>query len=95
MVKVGFEASELTLMLPLALTADVGANTALTVTLALGLSVKGRVGTPMLNAPETGVTVTCEIVTLAPPVFVSVSVSVALPPTWTFGKFRVLALAVS
>jgi hypothetical protein len=97
MVKVGFEALEITLMLPLALTAEVGVNTALKVTLAPGLSVKEVFGQLLrLNpAPETVETVACEIVTLAPPVFVSESVSVALPPTWTFGKFRVLALAVS
>jgi hypothetical protein len=97
MVKVGFDALELTLMKPLALAVDSGANTALKVTLVPGLSVKEVFGQLLrLNpAPETVETVACEIVTLAPPVFVSESISVTLPPTWTFAKFRLLALAVS
>ena len=92
-VNVGFEASELTLMPPLALPADCGANTALKVTLAPGLSVSGAFSPLMLNPAP--VTVACEIVTLAPPVFVSESISVRLPPTWTFAKFRLLALALN
>jgi hypothetical protein len=92
-VNVGLEALELTLMLPLALAADDGVNTALKVTLEPGFSVSGRFRPLMLKpVPET---VACEIVTLAPPVLVNESIKVRLLPTWAFAKFRLLGLAAS
>ena len=77
-VRLGFEAVEVTLMPPIPLSADCGANTALKVTLAPGLSTIGKLSPLMLNPVP--VTVACEIVTLVPPVFVSESVNVALAP---------------
>ena len=93
MVSVGFEALEVTVMVPLALPADSGANTTLKVTLAPGSSVSGGFSPLKLNPGP--VTVACEIVTLAPPVFVSESIRVRLPPTWTLAKFRLVGLAAS
>jgi hypothetical protein len=92
-VNVGLEALESTVIPPFALTADCGANTALKVTLAPGLSVSGTFSPPMLNPVP--VTVAWEIVTLAPPVFVSESFNIRLLPTWTFAKFKLLGLAAS
>ena len=86
-------ASEVTVMLPPALVADCGANTALKVTLAPGLSVRGTFSPFMPNPAP--VTVACEIFTVAPPVFVNDSIKVKLPPTWTFAKFKLLGFAVS
>ena len=87
------KASDTTVMLPLALVADCGVNTALKVTLAPGLSVRGTFS-PLMPNPVP-VTLVCKIVTLAPPVLVSESIKVRLPPTWTFAKFKLLGLAVS
>ena len=92
-LKLGSVALELTVMPPFALPGDCGANTTLKVTLAPELSVIGKVSPLILN-PEP-VTVACEIVTLAPPVFVSESVKVWVPPAWTLPKARLAGLAVS
>ena len=92
-VRVVLEASEVTLMLPLVLPGDCGAKIVLKVTLAPGLSVRGTFS-PLMPNPVP-VTLACKIVTLAPPVFVSESINVRLPPTWTFVKFKLLGLAVS
>lgn len=92
-VTVGSEALELTVILPLVLAADCGVNRMLNVTLALGVSVRGRFSPLMLNAPT--VDAACEMVTLVPPVLVSESVSVALLPTWTLPKARPLGFAVN
>ena len=92
-VKVELEALETTVIPPLALTADCGANTALKVTLAPGLSVRGTVSPVMLNPVP--VAVACEMVTLDPPVLVSESVKVRLLPTWALPKARLAGLEVS
>ena len=91
-VKVEFEAFEVMVMPPVAVVVDCGANTALKVTLAPGLSVSGTFSPLMLNPDP--VTVACEIVTLAPPLFVSESVKVRLLPAWTLPKARLAGLAV-
>jgi len=92
-VKVELEALETTVMPPLALPADCGANSALKVTLAPGLSVRGTVGPLMLNPVP--VAVACEMVTAEPPVLVSESVKVRLLPTWALPKARLAGLEVS
>jgi hypothetical protein len=91
--KVGFEALELTLMPPVALAADCGANSALKVTLAPGLRSSGKLSLVILKPVP--VTVACEIVTLVPPVFVNESIRVSVPPTFTLPKARTAGLAVS
>jgi len=91
--KVELEALDTTVMPPLALAADCGANTALKVTLAPGLSTNGTLNPLMLNPAP--VAVACEMVTLVPPVFVSESVKVRLLPTWALPKARFAGLAVS
>ena len=91
--KVELEAFDTTAMPPLRLAADCGANNALKVTLAPGLSVRGTVSPLMLNPVP--VAVACEMVTLDPPVFVSESVKVRLLPTWALPKARLAGLAVS
>jgi hypothetical protein len=92
-VKVELEALEPTVMPPVALTADCGANTALKVTLAPGLRTNGTLSPLMLNPVP--VAVACEIVTLDPPVFVSDSIKVRLLPTWALPKVRLAGLALS
>ena len=92
-VKVELEAFETTVMLPLALAADCGVNTALKGTLAPGLSTTGTLSPLMLNPVP--VAVACEMVTLDPPVFVIESVKVRLLPTWALPKARLAGLAVS
>ena len=92
-VKVELEALETTVMPPLALTADCGANTALKFTLRPGLSTNGTLSPLMLNPVP--VAVACEMVTLAPPVFVSEPVRVTLLPTWALPKARLAGLALS
>src|ERR1039458_2715820 len=91
-VKVGLEALDATVMPPLTLTADCGANTALKVTLAPGVSVRGTVSPLMLNPAP--VAVACEIVTLVPPAFVSEFAKVRLLPTWALPKARLAGLEV-
>ncbi len=93
MPKVGFEALEVTVMAPLALTADWGVNIVLNVTLAPGLSTSGTLSPAMLYPAP--VTETPEIVTLAPPVFVKESIKARLSPTRTSAKFRLVGLAES
>jgi len=92
-LKVELEAFDTTVMPPLTLAADCGANTVLKVTLAPGLSASGTVSPLMLNPVP--VAVACEIVTLDPPVFVIESVKVTLLPIWALPKARLAGLAVS
>jgi hypothetical protein len=91
--KVELGALETTVMPPLRLAADCGANTALKVTLAPGLRTNGAFSPLMLNPVP--VAVACEIVTLDAPVFVSESVKVTLLPVWALPKDRLAGLALS
>ena len=79
MFRVGFEALEVTVRVPLALPVDSGANTTLKVTLPPGVSVSGGFRPLKLNPGP--VTVACEIVTDTPPTFVIVSDNVKLVMT--------------
>jgi hypothetical protein len=78
--------------LPLTLPLDVGENFTLKLTLCPAFSVAGKVRPLALN-PEP-VAVAAEIVTLAPPVFVRVSVRDALLPVFTLPKLRLVGAAV-
>jgi len=71
MVRVGLEAFEVIVILPLALPADAGVNVALKVALCPEVSVTGAV-IPLRVNPVPLIP-TCEIVTLVPPVLVIVS----------------------
>jgi hypothetical protein len=70
-VSVGLEAFEVIVMLPLALAADAGVNVTLKVALCPAASVTGAVIPLKLNPVP--LMPTCEIVTLVPPVLVTVS----------------------
>jgi hypothetical protein len=78
---VGFDAFELTVILPVALLAVCGAKVVLKVRLWFGVSVVGRLSPLMLNPVPASVI--WEIVTLEPPTLVSVSHWLWLLPTWT------------
>jgi hypothetical protein len=92
-VRVGFEALDVIVRLPLALPADDGVNETLKVTLCPAVSVTGVVIPLKLN-PEP-VIPTEEIVTLVPPVFVTLSDRDCLFPTVTLPKLRLVGLAPS
>jgi len=79
--------------LPLAAPADPGAYFTCNVTEFPGFKVAGAVR-PLTVNPDP-VTFTCEMLAAACPEFVSVEVSVLLPPTATFPKFRLAGLSVS
>ena len=79
MVRVGFEAFDVMVTLPLAAPAEAGANFTLKVALWPAVRVTGAVMPLILNALP--LTETCEMVTVDPPVFVTVSESVELLPT--------------
>jgi len=87
-VNVGFEALEVMVTSPLAAPAEVGANETLKLALCPEVSVTGAVIPVMLN-PEP-LTPTAEMVTLDPPVFVTVSDRVCLLPTITLPKLRLV-----
>jgi hypothetical protein len=89
--KVELEAFDTSVMPPLTLAADCGANTALKGTLAPGLRTTGTFSPLMLNPVP--VAVACEMVTLDPPVFVIESAIVTLLPTWALPKARLPGLA--
>lgn len=73
MVRVGFDAVEVTVRLPLALPADCGVKVTVKVVLCPGVSVTGAVIPARLNpVPLTPI---CETVTLEAPVLVNVSES--------------------
>jgi hypothetical protein len=90
---VELEALDTTVMPPLTLAADCGANTALKGTLAPGLRTNGTLSPLMLNPVP--VAVACEIVTPDAPVFVSEPAKVTLLPTWALPKDRLAGLAES
>jgi len=93
MMRVGLEPSEVTVTLPVALPAEVGANLTLKLTLCPLLRVAGSVKPVMLKlAPEALAAV---IFRLDPPELVSVSVTVSLFPTTTLPKLTEDGLADS
>ena len=91
MLRGELEASEMMARLPLTTPAAAGANFTLNVTVWLGVRVVGR-ASPVTEKPAP-VTLACEIVTLTPPVLVSVSDKLALLPTCTLPKDRLVGLA--
>lgn len=90
-VNVGLEAFEAIVMLPLAAAAVEGANVTLKLALCPAAKVKGAA--MPLNVNPVPVTLTCEIVTLEPPVLVIVSGSDWLLPTVTLPKLSVVGFA--
>ena len=93
MVRVGLDPSEVTVTLPVALPAEVGANFTLKLTLCPLLRVTGSVKPATLKpVPDA---VAAVIFRLDPPEFVNVSVTVSLFPTTTFPKLTDDGLADS
>jgi hypothetical protein len=90
--RLGFEAFEATVTVPLNVPADVGANFTVNVVLCPGVSVTGGVIPEMLNPVPAAVA--AEIVALVPPVFVTVSVWLEFCPTVMFVKVRLVGDAV-
>src|SRR5450432_1516332 len=88
----GLDPSETIARLPVAAPATVGANFTLNATLWLAANVAGRVR-PLMENPAP-VTFACEMVSEAPPVFVSVSDRLPLPPTWTLPNARLAGLGL-
>jgi hypothetical protein len=72
--KLGFEAFDVMVILPLKLPADEGVRVTLNDALCPGVNVNGVVIPDMLNPVP--LTAAAEIVALAPPVFITVSVCV-------------------
>src|SRR5882672_5904097 len=87
------EASETIAKLPLTAPATVGANLTEKVTVWVGVKVTGNVS-PVTESPAP-VTLAAEIVTFAPPVFVSVSDKLALLPICTLPNERLVGFAES
>jgi len=80
--KLGFEAFEVTVTVPLNVPADAGANFTVNDVLCPGVSVTGGVIPEMLKpVPDAA---TAEIVVLVPPVLVTVSVWLEFCPTEMF-----------
>lgn len=71
MLRVGFDAFEVMVTLPLALPAAAGVNVTVKVVLCPAVNVTGAVIPVRLNPVP--VIAACEIVTLVPPIFVTVS----------------------
>ena len=92
-VNVGFEAFDVMVTFPLAAPAEAGVNETLKVTLCPDVSVTGAAIPLRLNPVP--LAPTCEIVTLDPPVFVTVSDNVCLLPTCTLPKPRLLGFEPS
>ena len=86
MVSEGFEASLVTVKVPVGVPAVVGASTTLNDLLAPAARVKGVV-TPLTPYPVP-VAATCETVTVIPPLLVTVSDKVLLCPTVTVPKLN-------
>jgi hypothetical protein len=87
-VRLGLEAFEVTVTLPLALPAEAGVN--MTVKLALWPDVRVTGVEMPLKLNPVPLIATCEIVTLAPPVLVTVSNRDWLLPTVTLPKLRLV-----
>ena len=91
--KVGLDPLDVTATLPLALAADEGVKVTVKVALCAAASVTG-VEIP-LNAKPVPLIPTLEIVRVEPPVFVRLSDSRRLLPTWTVPKSRLVGLVPS
>jgi hypothetical protein len=87
-VKVGLAPVDVTVTLPLALAADNGVKVTLKVALCPAMSVAG-VEIPLTLKPVP-LTPTCEMVSVDPPVFVTVSDNTCLLPTVTVPKSRLV-----
>src|SRR5208283_647112 len=85
-VSVGFDALEVMVTLPLAPAAEVGANETLKVVLCPAVRVTGAVMPLRLNPVP--LIATCEMVTLDPPVLVTVSDRDCLLPTATLPTLK-------
>ena len=92
-VKLGFEALLVMVRLPVGVPAVVGANTTLNDLLAPAARVKGNVRPVTLNPFP--VAVACEIVTLDPPLLVTVSERVCVASTRTLPKLKLGLVAAS
>jgi hypothetical protein len=92
-VNVAFVAVEVMVRFPLSAPPDVGANETVNAALCPLFNVSG-VAIPVTLRPAP-VMPTAETVTLAPPVFVIVSDSVPLLPTFTLPKLRLVGLALN
>jgi len=87
-VNVGFDAFEVIVTFPLTAPADAGVNETLNVALWPDVNVTGA-AIPLTLKPDP-LTPTCEIVTLEPPVFVTVSERVCFVDTCTLPKLRLV-----
>jgi hypothetical protein len=92
-VKVGFEALLVMVRLPVGVPAVVGANTTLNDLLAPAARVRGNVRPLTLNPAP--VAVACEMVTLDPPLLVTVSERVCVAFTSTLPKLKLGLVAAS
>jgi hypothetical protein len=88
------EALDTTDRLPLAAAALVGEKVAVKVTLWFAVSVRGKVK-PVMEKTDDPDQFACEMVIVDPPVLVRVSDKLALLPTCTFPKARLVGFAVS
>ena len=93
MLKLGFEAFEVMLTLPLAAPLVVGEKSTVNDLLWPAVKVKGKDRPLKLNPLP--LAVAAEIVRLEPPELVNVSDKLALLPTWTLPNARLVGLAVS
>jgi len=93
MLKLGFKPLEVMLTLPLVAPLAVGENVTVNDVLWPAVNVKGKVRPLKLNPVP--LAAAAEMVRLAPPVLVRVSDKLALLPTWTLAKFRLVGLAAS
>jgi hypothetical protein len=93
MVKFESAAVEVMLTPPLAPPPAVGENVTVNDVLCPAVNVKGKANPLILNPVP--LAAAAEIVRLAPPVLVRVSGKLALLPTWTLAKFRLVGLAAS
>jgi hypothetical protein len=90
---VGFGPLDVIVNVPLTAPLAVGANAAVNVTLCVGFSVVGKVS-PLIENPAP-LAEAAEIVTAAPPVFVSVSDKFELLPTCTLPNARLAGFGLS
>jgi hypothetical protein len=93
-VKVGFDPLDVSVTVPLTVPAAVGMNETLKVVLWPPVRVTGEVIPLMLN-PEPPAMAAWEIVTLDPPVLVTVADRVCLTPTATLPKLRLAGFEAS
>ena len=93
MLKLGFEAFEVMLTLPLAEPLTVGSKRTVNDVLWPAVKVKGK--DSALNLNPAPLAVAAEIVRLDPPVLVNVSDKLALLPAWTLPNARLVGLSVS